>query len=110
MSTTRPAGIFIWYELMTADSAAAIEFYSHVVGWTAAAMPSSGVPYTLLSSGGVNAGGVLQLSPEMCAAGVPECWIGYIGVADVDAARPRTSRPSDGSRSWPIRTAPPSRS
>lgn len=85
MSTTRPAGIFIWYELMTADSAAAIEFYSHVVGWTAAAMPSSGVPYTLLSSGGVNAGGVLQLSPEMCAAGVPECWIGYIGVADVDA-------------------------
>ena len=85
MSTTRPAGIFIWYELMTADSAASIEFYSHVVGWTSAAMPSSGVPYTLLSYGGVNAGGVLQLSPEMCAAGAPECWIGYIGVADVDA-------------------------
>lgn len=85
MSTSRPAGIFIWYELATSDSAAAIEFYSHVVGWTASAMPSSGMPYTLLSYGGVNVGGVMQQTPEMCAGGARPCWLGYIGVADVDA-------------------------
>ncbi len=85
MSTTRPAGVFIWYELATPDSAAAIEFYSHVVGWSAAAMPSSGIPYTLLSHGGVNVGGVMQQTPEMCTAGAPPCWLGYVGVADVDA-------------------------
>ena len=52
MSTTRPAGIFIWYELMTADSAAAIEFYSHVVGWTAAAMPSATAAGPAMSANG----------------------------------------------------------
>jgi len=27
------AGRFVWYELLTTDTEAAIAFYSHVIGW-----------------------------------------------------------------------------
>jgi len=85
MSTPSPGGVFIWYELVTTDSAAALKFYQHVIGWTATAMEPSSIPYTLVGINGAQVGGVMQQTPEMCASGAPPCWLGYIGVADVDA-------------------------
>jgi predicted enzyme related to lactoylglutathione lyase len=80
------ADSFIWYELMTTDTDAAIHFYGDVVGWTAADHPGSagGVRYPVLSAGESGVGGILQLDEAMKQAGVKPMWVGYVGVADTD--------------------------
>jgi predicted enzyme related to lactoylglutathione lyase len=85
-----PLGSFVWYELMTTDPDAAARFYGAVVGWKIArdAGPAAGpVDYRHIQrSDGGNNGGVLRLTPEMCAGGARPCWMGYLSVRDVDAA------------------------
>ena len=83
-------GQFIWYELMTGDTAAAAEFYSAVVGWQCAAAPNStagGDQYFVFSIPGfeMGTGGMMALKPEMADGGARPGWIGYVGVDDVDA-------------------------
>jgi hypothetical protein len=80
---------FVWYELMTTDTDAAIDFYGHVVGWSSVEHPNStmpgGVRYAILSAGepgGV--AGILQLDDSMKGAGMKPVWVGYVGVADTD--------------------------
>jgi predicted enzyme related to lactoylglutathione lyase len=83
---------FIWYELMTADQSAAIDFYSKVVGWTAAPAPGSeagGGPYMILSANGRGVGGVFQLTEEMTSQGASPLWLGYFGVEDADETAKR---------------------
>jgi predicted enzyme related to lactoylglutathione lyase len=78
---------FIWYELMTPDRDAAMDFYSKVAGWTAAPHPSSQTdsgPYMVLSKDGREFGGMFQFTDEMKANGMPPFWIGYVAVADTD--------------------------
>src|SRR3546814_8741416 len=81
---------FIWYERMTSDPAGAARFYGAVVGWTIAADrdPAAGdVDYRMIVRGdGGNAGGVLALNADMLAGGARPAWMGYLEVADVDAA------------------------
>ncbi|MDB4932321.1 MAG: glyoxalase/bleomycin resistance protein/dioxygenase [Myxococcaceae bacterium] len=83
------AGSFIWYELMTTDANAAATFYGAVVGWTIAARseaPPGAQDYRMIGRGdGGNAGGVLQLTPEMQAGGARPLWLGYLHTTDVDA-------------------------
>ncbi|MFO1401622.1 MAG: VOC family protein [Steroidobacteraceae bacterium] len=83
-------GHFIWYELMTTDSDVAARFYGAVVGWKIADRPdprAGGQDYRhILRDDGGGAGGVLQLTPDMVAHGARPCWVGYLHVADVDAA------------------------
>jgi uncharacterized protein len=79
---------FIWYELMTSDQDAAIDFYKAVVGWSAADHENSGMTgfrYTILSAGDRGMGGLMQLTDQMVAGGARPSWVGYIGVADADA-------------------------
>ncbi|MGE0179532.1 MAG: VOC family protein [Sphingomonas sp.] len=79
---------FIWYELLTSDLDAAIDFYSHVVGWTAADhenSASTGFRYAIFSASGRSIGGGMALTDDMRAAGARPGWLGYVGVADVDA-------------------------
>ena len=84
------ASNFIWYELMTPDPAGAARFYGAVVGWTIAPeseQTAGGVDYRMIGRrDGGNAGGVLALTPDMIAGGARPIWIGYLHVADVDAA------------------------
>jgi predicted enzyme related to lactoylglutathione lyase len=79
-------GRFIWYELMTPDIEAAKRFYGEVVGWTARAMPMEGGAYTMFEVDGAGVGGVMPLTDEFKAQGVPPNWSGYICVDDCDAA------------------------
>ena len=75
---------FIWYELITADQDAAIDFYTNVIGWTAADHRDSemgDLRYVILSAGGRGVAGVAPLTDEMRPG-----WLGYIGVADTDSA------------------------
>jgi predicted enzyme related to lactoylglutathione lyase len=86
------ASTFIWYELMTPDRQAAIDFYTKVVGWTAAPHPGAeagGGPYMVLSTDGIGVGGVFQFTEEMKAGGMPPMWVGYVGVADADETAKR---------------------
>ena len=83
---TLKTGDFVWHELRTTDAKAATDFYTHVVGWKA--MDSGdpgGIPYTLLSVGGLNTAGLMELTPEMQQGGMRPAWVGFIGVNDVDA-------------------------
>ena len=82
-------GRFIWYELMTTDQSAAIDFYETVVGWTATDQQmsdSAGSPYKILNAGDRGIGGVMQLNQAMLDGGARPGWLGYIYVPDTDAA------------------------
>jgi hypothetical protein len=85
-----PTGSFIWYELMTTDPDAAGRFYGKVVGWKIATQPdpqAGGMDYRHITrDDGGGTGGVLKLTPDMIAQGARPAWVGYLHVADVDAA------------------------
>ncbi len=83
------AAHFVWYELMTADAPAAIDFYKQVVGW---GTQDSGMPggiYTLMMVGEAQVAGVMQTPDELKAIGAPSAWSGYVAVDDVDAMAAR---------------------
>jgi hypothetical protein len=76
---------FIWYELMTEDTDAALAFYREVVGWEAEAFAPTDHSYTILKAAGRGIGGVLPTPADARAAGARPAWFGYISVPDVDA-------------------------
>lgn len=86
-------GNFIWYELVTTDQDAAIDFYKAVVGWTAADFPAppemGDFRYTILSVGDRGVAGLFTINDEMRATGARPGWIGVIGVSDTDAVAKR---------------------
>lgn len=79
-------GTFIWYELMTTDQDAAINFYTKVVGWNGAdqTMADLDFRYTLLSAGRRPVAGLMQFTGEMGDEGARAGWLGVIGVTDTD--------------------------
>ncbi len=77
---------FIWYELLTTDREAAEAFYKAVVGWNMADAGQPAMRYTILSAGDRGMGGLMELPAEAREAGGKPGWIGYIHVADTDAA------------------------
>ena len=76
-------GSFVWYDVMTTDVKAASDFYTKVIGWTAA---DSGMtpPYMVVSAGESMVGGIMGTPPEAAAMGAKPEWTGHIGVDDVD--------------------------
>lgn len=82
---TSPACPFVWYELMTGDAAATAEFYRRVIGWQTVDAGMPGAPYTLLSVEGQPVAGLMAIDDAARAGGARPGWIGYVGVADVDA-------------------------
>ena len=84
MSTLQ--GSWIWYELITSDTAAATAFYQAVVGWSIIPGTAETNSYGFLgrADGGMT-GGFMQITPEMAAHGARPAWLGYIAVDDVDA-------------------------
>lgn len=82
-------GGWIWYELMTPDPEGAKAFYDGVTGWNIRATHGDDKDYGfIVNADGGMTGGVLHLSDDMRADGGRPCWIGYIGVDDVDALLP----------------------
>jgi len=78
-------GTFFWNELMTRDPDNARKFYAETLGWTFEPMPmaDSGT-YWVAKSGERMAGGIFELKGSQFQ-GVPESWMAYIAVDDVDA-------------------------
>lgn len=76
-------GNFVWYELISSDVTAAQDFYQSLLGWQFADSGQSDRVYQLASKNGNNICGIMPI-PE--GASIPPCWLGYLGVDDVDSA------------------------
>ena len=82
---TEGHGKFVWYELLTTDTAQAKEFYTSVIGWEAKDASIPGVPYTLLNIGDASAAGLMDMPDTLRSMGAKPFWLGYVGVDDVDS-------------------------
>jgi len=77
-------GTFYWNELMTRDAEKAKKFYADTLGWSFEGMPMPGGTYWVAKARGEIVGGIFPLAgPQF--DGVPESWMAYIAVDDVDA-------------------------
>ncbi len=76
---------FGWAELNARGVEKAIPFYEEVFGWQAHNMDAPGQPYTELHLDGERVAGATEMNP-MVPADVPNYWLVYFNVADVDAA------------------------
>ena len=77
-------GHFYWNELMTRDAERDKAFYAETLGWSFAGMPMPDGTYWVAKVGDVPVGGLFPIGgPQF--AGVPEGWMSYIAVDDVDA-------------------------
>lgn len=84
--TTYVHGTPSWTDLATPDPAASQEFYGALFGWEFDEQPAGDRgSYTMCTKGGKSAAGMMQLSPEMAAGGMPPVWSSYITTDDLDA-------------------------
>jgi predicted enzyme related to lactoylglutathione lyase len=90
---TMPAnGSFCWNELSTTDDAAAIKFYTELLGWQVKGSnmpPCEGSPeappmvYNEIVVDGKHVGGIFKMGSEF--GQTPSHWMAYVAVEDVDA-------------------------
>lgn len=78
-------GHFYWNELVTPDAERAMQFYTRTIGWTFRPMPmEDGATYWVAYADGEMAAGIFPTNrPDF--EGVPEGWMSYLAVDDVDA-------------------------
>ncbi|UCE31486.1 MAG: VOC family protein, partial [Burkholderiales bacterium] len=76
-----PAGAWCWIELMTRDEAAAIAFYTGLIGYDDQPVPGSEPPYHLLANDGRPRAGLMR-SPD---PGLPSFWLPYVMTEDLPA-------------------------
>ena len=77
-------GHFHWNELVTRDVEKAKKFYGDTIGWTFDGMPMPDGTYWVANMGGQPVGGLFPIvGPQW--DGVPEHWMSYLAVDDVDA-------------------------
>jgi len=75
-------GIFSWRELLTQDVEGSTKFYTDLLGWTVDSMEvGNGMTYDMFMQGPRPIAGML-MPPS---AEVPNMWINYITVEDLDA-------------------------
>jgi hypothetical protein len=77
-------GRFIWHDLATSNTDAAASFYTQVTPWKTQAGEFN-PNYTMWANDGQPLGGLVPLSDELKARGVPPHWMPYVRVYDVDA-------------------------
>jgi predicted enzyme related to lactoylglutathione lyase len=78
-------GKFVWHDLMTSDVEKAVSYYSELLGWEIKEVEMGGGlgKYKMAHVGGIAQGGFVELGPEYQ---LPNHWISYVTVDDVDAA------------------------
>jgi predicted enzyme related to lactoylglutathione lyase len=75
-------GKFVWFEHVSNDIPKARAFYEALFGWHTETMPMpGGEPYPVIHNGGAGIGGYSKAPP-----GVPNAWLSYLSVSDVDAS------------------------
>ena len=77
-------GSFYWNELMARDVEQAKKFYGSTIGWTFDAMPMPDGTYWVAKMDDEPVAGIFPMTgPDF--DGVPENWLAYLAVDDVDA-------------------------
>ncbi len=76
-------GIFYWNELMTRDTDKARDFYGNSLGWTFSEMPMEEGVYVVAMLGEKPVAGMFLMDGAHFD-GVPEHWMGYIAVDNID--------------------------
>jgi predicted enzyme related to lactoylglutathione lyase len=79
-----PHGKFVWNELNTHDLEGAKRFLSATLGWTFEAMPIPDGTYWIVKRGEDRVGGLFDMSGKPHFKGVPEHWLSYIAVDNID--------------------------
>ena len=81
-------GSWIWYELMSPDPEGSRAFYEAVIGVSmTTGHGADNTDYGFITApDGAMVGGLLRLNAEMQRHGARPCWLGYVGVGDVDAS------------------------
>jgi hypothetical protein len=99
--TSYPHGVPSWLDLATPDPAASQRFYTALFGWDYDRQPTDNPDgdYIMARRNGHDAAGMMQLSPEMAASGMPPVWSAYVTVDDLDAAVSKVEA-AGGSRRW----------
>ncbi len=82
--TLTPHGVVCWSELAVHDVARAQQFYTQTLGWRFEAMPVPDMTYWIIMSGAARVGGMFEMKGA-AFDGVPDHWLTYIAVDDVDA-------------------------
>jgi predicted enzyme related to lactoylglutathione lyase len=77
-----------WTDVMTPDIAASKEFYGSLFGWSFDERDTGApdMPYVMIQQDGKAVAGMMALTPEMAAGGMPPVWSTYVTVTDVDAS------------------------
>ena len=85
--TSYPHGVPSWIDLATPDVAASKGFYGELFGWEFTDEPTDqpGMEYTMARKGGKSVAGMMLLSAEMAASGMPPVWSTYVTVSDIGA-------------------------
>jgi hypothetical protein len=78
-----PEGAFCWHELLSKRPEEAARFYTEVLGWTHAEVPTPLGPYHLFRRGDRDAAGMMPMPSD--ATGRP-AWLVYVYTSDVAAA------------------------
>lgn len=81
---TAPHGVVCWSELAVRDIARAQTFYRETLGWRFEAMAAPDMTYWIVFSGEARVGGMFEMKGAQFD-GVPEHWLTYIAVDDIDA-------------------------
>ncbi|MCB0964858.1 MAG: VOC family protein [Acidimicrobiales bacterium] len=86
--TSYAHGVPSWTDLATPDPEASKAFYGELFGWTYddQATDQPGTDYTMCAKGDAAAAGMMKLSDEMAAQGMPPVWTTYVSVDDLEAA------------------------
>jgi len=80
-----PHGHFHWNELLARDPERAKKFYQETIGWSFEAMTmDDGATYWVAKLDGRPVAGIFPLN-RPGFEGVPECWMPYLAVDDVEA-------------------------
>jgi len=82
---TEGANAYSWAELNARDVGAVLPFYRDVFGWALHTSDSPEMPYTEFQLDGRSIAGATEMSP-MAPAEMPNYWLVYFGVEDVDAS------------------------
>lgn len=90
MAQDVPRGRFVWFDLMTTDSKAAVDFYTKVLGWGTEVWTGGAVPYTMWVAGGEAIGGTMPLPEVSKRAGAATHWLAYVSTPNVRETAERT--------------------
>ncbi len=77
-------GVVCWSELNVRDVPRAQKFYAETLGWRFEPMAMPDMTYWIICAGAARVGGMFELKGA-AFEGVPEHWLTYIAVDDIDA-------------------------